>query len=189
MFYLCPLDSLSLCVEFPLQFSIMILETERLYLRELTLNDVDAMLSIWGDAETMLYYPQAYDRKMLTALMEKQFKSYEQNGYGLWAMILKSEEKLIGDCGIMQQEVGGVIEVEVGYHVNRNYWGKGYAPEAARACFEYGFQQLQQSRMISMIRPENKPSRRVAEKNGLQIEKEIFWRGFQHLVYFCNSIQ
>ena len=167
----------------------MILETDRLYLRELTLNDFDAMLSIWGDAETMLYYPQPYDREMLTAAMERQFKSYEENGYGLWAMILKSEEKLIGDCGLLLQEVDGVMEMEVGYHVNRNYWGKGYAPEAARACFEYGFQQLHRSRMISMIRPENQPSRRVAEKNGLQIEKEIFWRGFQHLVYFCNSIE
>ena len=167
----------------------MILETERLYLRELTLNDVDAMLSIWGDAETMVYYPQPYDREMLTAAMERQFKSYVENGYGLWAMILKSEEKLIGDCGIMQQEVDGAMELEVGYHINRNYWGKGYAPEAARACFEYGFHGLGRSRMISMIRPENQPSRRVAEKNGLQIEKEIFWRGFQHLVYFCNSIE
>jgi [ribosomal protein S5]-alanine N-acetyltransferase len=166
----------------------MILETERLYLRELTLNDVDAMLSIWSDAETMLYFPNPLDREMLIALMERQLKSYAQNGYGLWAMILKSEEKLIGDCGIMQQAVDGAMELEVGYHVNRNYWGKGYAPEAARACFEYGFTKLNRSRMISMIRPENNPSRRVAEKNGLQIEKEIFWRGFQHLVYFCNSI-
>ncbi len=166
----------------------MILETERLYLRELTLNDFDAMFAIWGDAETMLYYPKPYDQAMIEAAMERQFKSYEKNGYGLWAMVLKDEEKLIGDCGILTQEVDGNIELEIGYHVNKNYWGKGYAPEVARACFAYAFNHLNRTRMISMIRPENLPSRRVAEKNGLQIEKEIFWRGFQHLIYFCNAI-
>lgn len=163
--------------------SNVILETERLLLRELTREDFDALLAIWGDAETMLYYPQAYSREMLEAALQRQFNSYANNGYGLWAMILKREQKLIGDCGFLHQEVDGVLELEVGYHVNRQYWGQGFAPEAAQACFEYGFHTLGRQRMISMIRPENLPSRRVAEKNGLRIEKEVFWRDFQHYVY------
>ena len=165
------------------QMSKVILETPRLLLRELTREDFDALLAIWGDAETMLYYPRPYDQVMLEAALQRQFNSYATNGYGLWAMILKSENKLIGDCGLLHQEVDGVLELEVGYHVNRQYWGQGFAPEAAKSCFEYSFNTLGRQRMISMIRPENLPSRRVAEKNGLRIEKEICWRDFQHYVY------
>ncbi len=164
-----------------------ILETERLLLRELTPDDFDALFAIFGDAETMLYYPQAYSQAMLEAVMQRQFASYAANGYGLWAIILKSENKFIGDCGLLHQEVEGVLELEVGYHVNRQYWGQGFAPEAAKACFDYGFHTLGRQRMISMIRPENLPSRRVAEKNGLRIEKEIFWRDFQHYVYVLTT--
>lgn len=165
----------------------VILETERLWLRELTLDDFDAMFEIFGDAETMLYYPQAYSREMLEAALERQFVSYAENGYGLWAIILKSENKFIGDCGLLHQEVDGVQELEVGYHINRQYWGRGFAPEAARACFEYGFHTLGRQRMISLIRPENLPSRRVAEKNGLQIEKKVFWRDLWHYVYVLTK--
>ena len=160
-----------------------ILETERLLLRELTPDDFDAMFEIFGDAETMLYYPQPYSREMLEAAMQRQFASYAENGYGLWAIILKSENKFIGDCGLLTQDVDGVRELEVGYHVHRNYWGKGFAPEAAKACFEYAFNTLGRKRMISLIRPENLPSRRVAEKNGLRIEKKILWRDLWHYVY------
>lgn len=161
----------------------IILETERLWLRELTPDDFDAMFEIFGDAETMLYYPQAYSREMLDAALQKQFASYAKNGYGLWALILKSTNQFIGDCGLLTQEVEGVQELEVGYHVNRQYWGQGFAPEAAKACFDYAFDVLGRKRMISMIRPENLPSRRVAEKNGLQIEKKVFWRDLWHYVY------
>jgi [ribosomal protein S5]-alanine N-acetyltransferase len=161
----------------------VILETERLWLRELTPDDFDAMFAIFGDAETMLYYPQAYRRETLEAAMQRQFESYAENGYGLWALILKSTNQFIGDCGLLTQEVDGVQELEVGYHVNRQHWGQGFAPEAAKACFDYAFDMLGRQRMISMIRPENLPSRRVAEKNGLQIEKKVFWRDLWHYVY------
>jgi RimJ/RimL family protein N-acetyltransferase len=81
------------------------------------------------------------------------------------------------------QEVDGVDELEVGYHFKTNHWGNGYATEAARGCMEYAFNQLGRRRIISMIRPENIPSRRVAERNGLRIDKQIFWRGYDHYVY------
>ena len=165
----------------------VILETERLLLRELTPEDFDAMFEILGDAETMLYYPQPYSREVLAAAMERQFKCYAEYGYGLWAVMLKSENKFIGDCGLLRQEVDGVLELEVGYHFNRKYWGQGYAPEAAKACFDYSFNVLGRTRMISLIRPENLPSQRVAEKNGLQIEKKILWRDLWHYVYLLSK--
>lgn len=96
---------------------------------------------------------------------------------------LKSAGELIGDCGLTKQNVDGHDEVEIGYHVRRDHWGRGYATEAARACRDYGFAHLPVERLISLIRPENIPSRRVVEKNGMKIWKETMWRGIHHYVY------
>jgi RimJ/RimL family protein N-acetyltransferase len=74
-------------------------------------------------------------------------------------------------------------EIEIGYHVRRDLWGRGYASEAARACREHGFSRLGAERLVSLIRPENLPSRRVAEKTGLSLWKEVTWRELPHCVY------
>src|SRR5262245_10412682 len=161
----------------------IILETERLSLREITADDLDDLLEIWGDPEAMRFFPRTLDHQAMREWIERNQRRYEQYGHGLWAVILRSEQKLVGDCGLTVQEVGGVEELEVGYHFNRKHWGWGFASEAARACMDYAFERLGRRRIISMIRPENAPSRRVAERNGLLVEKEVFWRGYQHFVY------
>ncbi len=161
----------------------IIIETERLILRPIGHEDINDLLLIWGDAETMQYFPKTLNRQEISEWIDRNLRRYENYGHGLWAAILKSEQKLVGDCGLVFQEVDGVEELEVGYHFNKNYWGRGLAAEAARGCMDYAFQELGRQRVISMIRPENIPSRRVAERNGLKIEKEIFWRGYQHCVY------
>jgi RimJ/RimL family protein N-acetyltransferase len=131
----------------------------------------------------MRYYPQPLDRRGVEDWIERNLRRYEQYGYGKWSVILKSEQKLVGDCGLAVQEVDGVEELEVGYLFNKNYWHRGLATEAARGCLDYAFNQLGRRRIISMIRPENLPSRRVAERNGLKIEQEVLWKGYQHYVY------
>jgi RimJ/RimL family protein N-acetyltransferase len=161
----------------------VVLETERLILREMTADDVDDLALILSDPETMRYYPQPLDRRGVEEWIERNLERYERYGYGKWAVILKSERKLVGDCGLAVQEVDGVEELEVGYLFNKNYWGRGLATEAARGCMEYAFGQLGRRRIISMIRPENLPSRRVAERNGLTIEKEAFWKDYRHYIY------
>lgn len=98
-------------------------------------------------------------------------------------MVLKDSGELIGDCGCTLQKVEGTNHVEVGYHVRRDLWGNGYATEAARACIEYAFTKLGVDRVISLIRPENLQSIRVAEKNGLVCEKAIFRGGYVHGIY------
>jgi len=160
-----------------------ILETDRLVLREITHADLDDLLLIWGDAETLRFFPKTLDRPEMTEWIDRNLKRYESYGHGLWAVVLKDGQQFVGDCGLVIQEVDGVEELEVGYHFNKNSWGRGLAAEAAHGCMEYAFNQLGRRRIISMIRPENTPSRRVAERNGLQIEKEVFWRGYQHYVY------
>ena len=89
----------------------------------------------------------------------------------------------MGDCGLIRQEVDGESLIEIGYHVRRDLWGQGLAPEAARACRDYGFAHLRVDRLISLIRPENVPSQRVAEKAGMTLWKTSVWRGLPHHVY------
>lgn len=160
-----------------------ILETERLLLREITHDDCDELLQIWGDAEAMRLFPKVLNRQEMIEWIDRNLKRYENYGLGVWAVILKDGQQFVGDCGLVIQEVDGIAELEVGYHFNPKFWGQGFATEAARGCMEYAFNRLNRSRVISMIRPENISSRRVAERNGLKIEKEVFWRGYQHYVY------
>lgn len=163
--------------------SKVILETERLLLREITHLDSEELLKIWGDAETMSLFPKTLNPQEMGEWIDRNLKRYESYGHGVWAVILKDSLQFVGDCGLVIQEVDGVEELEVGYHFNRNFCGLGLATEAALGCLDYGFNRLGSRRIISMIRPENLSSRRLAERNGLKVEKEIFWRGFQHYVY------
>jgi RimJ/RimL family protein N-acetyltransferase len=115
--------------------------------------------------------------------INKQLTRYAETGHGLSAMILKSTGELIGDCGLALQDVEGRMQIEVGYHLRRDHWHNGYATEAARASIRYGFYQLRARQVICMIRPENRPSRRVAERNGMTAGRLVFWHGFNHLIH------
>jgi RimJ/RimL family protein N-acetyltransferase len=163
-----------------------ILDTKRLLLRELIPEDVDSLALVLSDAETMRHYPAALDRAGVVAWIERNQRRYAEYGYGLWAMVLKSSGEVVGDCGLTRQNVDGTDEIEIGYHVRRDLWCQGYASEAARACQVYGFSRLGAERLISLIRPENKASRRVAEKNGLMLWKEVLWRDLPHCVYVIH---
>ncbi|MGV0102650.1 hypothetical protein NSTCB13_01183 [Nostoc sp. DSM 114160] len=85
----------------------MILETQRLFLREMTLSDLDALLLVLGDAESMRYYPKPFDREMVEKWIDRHRRNYEQHGVGLWAMVLKATGEVIGDCGLVWQEGRG----------------------------------------------------------------------------------
>ncbi|MFZ3262635.1 MAG: GNAT family N-acetyltransferase [Terriglobales bacterium] len=166
-----------------------ILETPRLTLRELKFEDADALARILSDPETMRYYPVPYDRTGVEQWIARNRQRYQEDGVGLWAMVLKSAGELIGDCGIIRQEVEGQYLYEIGYHLRRDFWGQGLATEAAIACRDWAFAHLKTDRLISLIRPENLPSRRVAERNGMAIWKEINWRGLQTYVYAVERSQ
>ena len=163
------------------------METPRLILREFILEDTDALSRILSDPETMRHYPAALDRAGVQAWIERNRSRYERDGHGLWAMILKGSGELIGDCGITMQEVEGVSYREIGYHVRRDLWGQGLAAEAARACRDYGFFRLRADQLISIIRPDNVASRRVAEKNGMTLWKQCEYRGLPHCIYSARN--
>jgi len=167
----------------------MILETQRLILRQLTLKDADALLPVLGDAEAMVYYPHPFSRNEVGQFISKQLTRYAETGHGLWAILLKSSGELIGDCGLALQDIEGRKEIEVGYHLRRDHWHNGYATEAARACIRHAFYTLHAKQVICMVRPENLPSRRVAERNRMTAGKLVFWHGFNHLIYSISREQ
>lgn len=166
-----------------------ILETPRIRLRQFSLDDVDALARVLSDPEAMRFYPAPFDRTGVMDWIARNRNRYTKDGHGLWAMILKERGELIGDCGLVVQEVDGTNEIEIGYHVRRDLWGQGFATEAACACRDFGFAHLPVDRLISLIRPENVASRRVAEKNGMTVWKEVVRVGFPHLVYSIQRDQ
>lgn len=162
---------------------MIIINTERLYLRPFRQEDLDALHFIFSDAETMAYYPSPFSLEQTQNWIKKNQKRYEEDGYGLWGVCLKETDELIGDCGLVKQRVDRRTEVEIGYHINKKYWSKGYATEAAEGCKEYGFYQLGLNHLISIIDPGNVPSIRVAEKIGFTKEKESFIFDKNHYIY------
>ena len=151
----------------------MKIKTQRLLLRELTPDDLDGLHAIFSDPESMQHYPGSFSLEKSKKWIEWNIKSYATYGLGLWGVILKEENKLIGDCGITMQNINGKMEPEIGYHINKNYTNRGYATEAAIACRDYAFNVLKLNRLYSYMKYTNAPSMRVAEKNGMKFVAEI----------------
>jgi ribosomal-protein-alanine N-acetyltransferase len=164
-----------------------VLETERLMLRYLTANDVEAVFAVIGDPDTMKFYPQKFSRGDATGWITRSLERYRRDGYGLFAVVLKSTGEFVGTCGLMRQDVEGESMLEVGYHLHRDRWGHGYATEAARGCMDYAFGYLMAEKVVSLILPENVPSRRVAERNGMRVEREVMFHALRHLLYALNK--
>jgi RimJ/RimL family protein N-acetyltransferase len=163
--------------------SDLVLETERLRLRRFRREDAEAVYGIIGDDIAMQYYPTTFNRNDAKQWIERNLRRYAEHGHGLFAVTLKDSEGVIGDCGIIQQNIEGELLLEVGYHFRRDQWGHGYATEAARACMRLALYTLGAEKVISLIRPENVPSRRVAERNGMKLERQVVHYGLPHLVY------
>ncbi|HEY6307711.1 MAG TPA: GNAT family N-acetyltransferase [Candidatus Angelobacter sp.] len=161
----------------------VVFETERLLLRPHVIGDADALEAVLGDPVAMEFYPAVLDRRGVEEWITRNVERYQRDGFGKWAMVVKSTGEMGGSVGCVLQEVEGRNEIEVGYNVRRDLWGNGYATEAARACMDYAFGKLGVKRVISMIRPENVRSIRVAAKNEMIREKVIFWRGYDHCIY------
>jgi [ribosomal protein S5]-alanine N-acetyltransferase len=160
----------------------MIIETERLLLRPLTTDDEEGLAAVLSDATAMRWYPHPFSREEVRQWIERQMGRYP-SGSGLLGLVEKQTGKLIGDCGAVWQEVENQTELEVGYHVNRGRWNHGFATEAARVVIEDAFRRFEVGRVVSMIRPENGASRRVAEKNGLTVDRVVFWRNYETCIY------
>lgn len=149
-----------------------ILETPRLHLRQMTLQDHEALHRLFSDPVAMAHYPQPFTPEMTTGWIEWNLRNYRTLGFGLWALVHKARQEVIGDCGLTLQKIDGVDELEIGYHLLPAYWKQGLATEAATACRDHAFDTLGRDRVVSWMRAGNVASRRVAERVGMRLEKE-----------------
>ena len=145
----------------------MILETERLYLRELNESDFEALCKILQDEETMYAYEGAFNDCEVQEWLDRQIARYQKWDFGLWAMVLKKSDEMIGQCGLTMQPWKDTEVLEIGYLLNRAYWHQGYAIEAAEACKKYAFDTLKADEVCSIIRDTNVASQKVAIRNGM----------------------
>jgi [ribosomal protein S5]-alanine N-acetyltransferase len=162
-----------------------ILETERLILRKLTIDDLDALFALYRDPQIRKYFPEgtltyAETKEELEWIIDVYYGQY---GFGLRATIYKATGAFIGRCGLLPWTIEERQEVEVAYLLDKAYWGQGLATEVARAIVAYGFEQLQLSRLICLPEPENQASCRVAEKAGMTLEKELELDGVMVRLY------
>jgi RimJ/RimL family protein N-acetyltransferase len=165
--------------------SDVVLETERLTLREYRLDDLDAAAEMFADPVHMQHYPHPFSREESLVWIEENLRRYEDDGFGLWVVEPRDTGEFIGDVGLTYRTVDGIEEVEIGWHITHSAWGHGYAPEAAAACRDYAFAELAIPRLISIIGPDNIASRRVAEKISMHVEKETMYKDLYPSVIYA----
>lgn len=163
----------------------MILETERTYLREMNQADFNSLCKILQDKDTMYAYEGAFNDDEVQEWLDRQISRYQKWNFGLWAVILKENDEMIGQCGLTMQPWKETEVLEIGYLFNRFYWYKGYAIETARACKKYAFETLKANEVCSIIRDTNIASQNVAIRNGMTIRDTWIkhYRGIDMLHY------
>jgi RimJ/RimL family protein N-acetyltransferase len=153
----------------------IILETPRLILRHLVMDDLDELLALYSDPEIRRYFPEG----VLSLEETREELEWFLNGHpehpelGLWGTVHKDTGKFIGRCGLLPWKIDGILEVEIAYLINKDFWHQGLATEAANGIMKYGFEKLNLPRLICLIDPENVASQRVAQKIGMALEKEV----------------
>lgn len=145
----------------------MKLETERLYMREMNQGDFDSLCKILQDEETMYAYEGAFSEDEVQEWLDRQICRYQKWNFGLWAVILKESDEMIGQCGLTMQPWRDGEVLEIGYLFEKAYWHNGYATEAAEACKKYAFEILEADEVCSIIRNTNIASQNVAIRNGM----------------------
>lgn len=146
---------------------VIFAETERLILRWMKWSDYDDLCKILQDEEVMYAYEGAFSGEEVRSWLDKQLARYKEDGFGLFAVILKETGEMIGQCGLTMQDIPGKRVLEIGYLFQKRYWHQGYATEAAKACKEYAFTELEADEVFSIIRDNNTASQNVAKRNGM----------------------
>jgi [ribosomal protein S5]-alanine N-acetyltransferase len=165
----------------------MHLETLRLILRDPVYEDIEFSARLYSDPEITKYVggPRSYEE-----MKEIGRKEVEQapKDFAFWSVVEKGSKNHIGDAGLVRRDVEGVNEIELNYYLGKTHWGKGYATEIANGLIEFGLKRLQLGRIIALVHKENGPSRRVLEKIGMHLEKEVLTKkGNPRLLFSING--
>ena len=150
----------------------IILETDRLFLREMNMDDLTALYRVLADPAIMQNYPYSFDEQRVRDWIERNMNRYRENGFGLWAVCLKDTGEMIGDCGLTLQKIEDEMLPEIGYHIRADQQHKGYAKEAASAVRDWAFSNTNYPALYSYCKYTNVASYKTAESIGMHFEKE-----------------
>lgn len=178
----------------------MQLETERLLLRPLSLDDLDAFAAFYADPEVMRYLGvgRTLSRDETEQSLGRMLRSFDVDGFGQLAVERTEDGELIGRCGFLvwdaetltpttEAEATGPTELEIGYALGSEFWGQGYATEAATAVRNHALRSMRRTRLIAFIRPGNRASARVAEKLGMRHERDVELMGLPARLYALGN--
>lgn len=152
-----------------------ILETDRLILRRVRPEDLEALFALYSDPEIRRYFPEG----TLSQEETREELEWFLNGHprypelGLWGTIYKETGQFIGRCGLLPWRIEGQDEIEVAYMIAKEFQGQGLGTEAARGILHYGFEKLKLARLICLIDPDNIASQKVAERIGMKLERRV----------------
>lgn len=165
---------------------MVILETPRLRLRELVPDDLDFVAAMLADPDVNRYYERQFTRAESEAFLNRQLSRYERDGHGLWLVTDRATGEPMGTIGLAWQEVEDERLPEVGWLLHRPFWGRGYATEAAVASRDAAFDRWGRAFVVSLIRPVNLRSQRVAQRIGMKPGRLVQFHGFEHIVFRCD---
>ncbi|HEY9633092.1 MAG TPA: GNAT family N-acetyltransferase [Coleofasciculaceae cyanobacterium] len=163
-----------------------VIETRRLQLRHFTPNDADELYRIYSYPDLFKYMPnqQPLLWEQTRIVIDSLIESWQRHRFGVWAVIYKKNQELIGHCGL--KFLDNTLEIQMGYLLLKSYWGIGLGTEAAGVALKYGFEEASLERIVAIAKPENIASRRVMEKVGMKYEKNAHFYG-NDVVYYSIS--
>ena len=165
-----------------------VLRTARLGLRRYVAGDAAALLDVFADEYAARFYPAMNDPLRIRKWIDWNLRNYDEHGFGLWAVERLSDGHFIGDAGLTMQTVEGVLRHEIGYHIQPDARGLGYATEAARACLDFAFERVGAGFVCSVVHPENAASAKVAERVHASM-REFEWYNGTFRLYSTTDAQ
>lgn len=165
----------------------IILQTSRLFLHHLTPEDEAELKTFLQDKDVMYAWEAPFTDAEVAAWLKANLRRYQKDGFSFYAVIHKRSGKFLGVCGPLIETINGKRHMGVAYIFSKTCWGNGYATEATQACLDYAFNTLGVQEVIAEIRPENKKSRRVAERLGMKacgsFVKTYKGKEMPHMIY------
>jgi [ribosomal protein S5]-alanine N-acetyltransferase len=166
----------------------MLIETNRLILREFQRTDLKELAPILADPKVMRFSPTGVNSvEQVQEKIQGFITCYKEVGFGKWAVILKESNQLLGYCGIAVDRIDDKDEKELGYRLDSRYWGQGLATEAASAAIKYGFEQLKLPYVLGLVERANLASVRVLEKVGMRHERTTIFHEVEMDVYRVDT--
>ena len=162
---------------------IMMLETKRLLLRNITPADAEFLIDLWTDPDVTKYMGGPRNRKNMISDIKENIRNPYAEEFDLWILTDKATQHPVGHCGLLKKDVDGVAEVEVIYVIGKEFQGNGYATEIVNALISYAFYEKKCDNVIALIKPANTASQRVAINSGFELEKKIIRQNSPMLLF------